>query len=57
MDFYSLALQTFNTLNSNLKFESERAVSLLSIEHVLGVLVGWHVAGVGAMLLHHTPHW
>jgi hypothetical protein len=35
------ALQTFNTLNSNLKFESERVVPLLSIERVLGVLVGW----------------
>jgi len=35
------ALQTVNTLNSNLKFESERVGRLLSIECVLGVLVGW----------------
>jgi hypothetical protein len=52
MDFGSSALQTFNTLNSNLKFESERATPLLSIEHMLGVLVGLHVAGIGAMPLH-----
>jgi hypothetical protein len=37
------ALQTFNTINSNLKFESERVVPLLSIERVLGVLAGWHL--------------
>jgi hypothetical protein len=37
------ALQTFNTLNSNLKFESERDAPLLSIERVLGVLVGWRL--------------
>jgi hypothetical protein len=35
------ALQTFNTLNSNLKFESERDAPLLSIERVLGVLDSW----------------
>jgi hypothetical protein len=32
------ALQTLNSLNSNLKFESERVVPLLSIEHMLDVL-------------------
>ena len=41
--FGSLALQSFNTINSNLKFESERVVPLLSIERVLGVLVGWRL--------------
>jgi hypothetical protein len=35
MAWLYLALQTFNTLNSNLKFESERVVPLLSIEHML----------------------
>jgi hypothetical protein len=38
-----LALKKFNTLNSNLKFESERVAPLLSIEHMLGVLVGWRL--------------
>jgi hypothetical protein len=38
-----LSLQTFNTLNSNLQFESERVAPLLSIECMLGVLVGWHL--------------
>jgi hypothetical protein len=40
------ALQTFNTLNSNLKFESERDAPLLSIECELDVLAGWHVASL-----------
>jgi hypothetical protein len=31
---------------SNLKFESERVAPLLSIEHVLDVLAGWHIAGL-----------
>jgi hypothetical protein len=38
--FGSTSLTTFNTINSNLKFESERVVPLLSIECVLDVLVG-----------------
>jgi hypothetical protein len=46
------SLQSFNTINSNLKFESERVVPLLSIECALDVLVGWHIAGIGEMLLH-----
>jgi hypothetical protein len=37
------ALQIFNTLDSNFKFESDRVVPLLSIEHVLDVLVSWRL--------------
>jgi hypothetical protein len=42
MAFGSSALQSLNTF-SNLKFESERAMPLLYIECMMGVLVGWHL--------------
>jgi hypothetical protein len=45
MAFGSLALHHLIQFQ-NLKFESERVVPLLSIEHALGALAGWRVAGL-----------
>jgi hypothetical protein len=50
------ALHSLNTLTSNSKFESERVVPLSSIECMLDELAGWHVAGLGVMLLHQNIH-
>jgi hypothetical protein len=46
MAFGSTSLTIIKYIFSNLKFESERVAPLLSIEHVLDVLAGWHVAGL-----------
>jgi hypothetical protein len=50
------ALQTLITLISNSKFETRGLRLSFFIECALVLwLAGWRMAGLGAMLLHHTP--